>query len=279
MKPRAVAHVDEERARAAQAPGKGHGLADALVRRMGLATQPVDHERLDARQVGQLLVGQRLHVGNVGQRPDAVAHDGQPAVHHAEGHHLYPADAERLVKTDAVQADLRYAGIFMRDEAVRNALLQMGGTIVLGINVDVAENAERPQVVQPAHVVVVFVREQNGVEPAKRQGQHLAAEIGAAVDEDAAAVVGFEQGRRALPAVARIGRRADGARAAHLGYARAGAGAKESEFHGLPQIKLTSGCRSMPKLLRTSARMASDRATTSRPVAPPRLTSTSAWRS
>ena len=159
----------------------------------------------------------------------------------------------------------------MWPEAIAHVLQNGGGHVGFGPHVDGAEVRERAQVVESRHVVKMFVGEEHGFEcrhgvgVARRfvqsggaglfvahfgdvpfvvgegrvgavrvfgdEAQHLRAEVGPAVNEQEAVVVGFEQGRAAQTAVAHIRRGADGTRAAHLGHTGRGAGAEKVKSH------------------------------------------------
>ena len=62
-----VAGVYEVGVVGAYAAGEGNGLVEGLVRVVWLLPQSVNYEYVGAGEVGQLLVGDGLHVGNVGQ--------------------------------------------------------------------------------------------------------------------------------------------------------------------------------------------------------------------
>ena len=114
-------------------------------------------------------------------------------VHHLDGHHLDIADAEGLMGPGHMQVETRHTWIEMLGEAVGHGGFQSVDGSLVGIDMDVAEDAERPQVVDAADVVVVDMGEQDAVETLEWQGEYLLAEIGSAVDEHPRGV-GLEQG-------------------------------------------------------------------------------------
>ena len=178
---------------------------------------------------------------------------------------------ERLVDGKLVHRELRRTGVVVFPKAVAHVPENGGGHVGFGPHLDWTEVGERAQVVESRHVVEMFVGEEHGFErrhgigsagrfvESGRAGlfvahfgdvpfvvgegrvgavrvfgdetQHLRAEVGPAVDEQEAMVVGFEQGRAAQTAVAHIRRGADGTRAAHLGHTGRGAGAEKVKSH------------------------------------------------
>lgn len=68
--------------------------------------------------------------------------------------------------------------------------------VYLSVTVDIhiPEPAEWPQIVYPAHVVVMLVRQQYGIYSFKRQIQRLLSEIGPAVEQYAAALGFYKDG-------------------------------------------------------------------------------------
>jgi hypothetical protein len=72
-------------------------------------------------------------------------------------------------------------------EAVGYALPEVVGAEGLGIHIDIAEDAVGAQVVESAHVVVVFVSNEYRIDGLEFGGEHLLSEVGSAVDEYAPA--------------------------------------------------------------------------------------------
>ena len=83
-----VAAVDEPGLTGSYAMGKADGIVEGLVAVMGLLAKGIDNEGVTAQDVGQLVVADGLHVGDVNQGGmrmekggrrcggDAVAEDG-----------------------------------------------------------------------------------------------------------------------------------------------------------------------------------------------------------
>jgi hypothetical protein len=94
------------------------------------------------------------------------------------------------------------------------------------------DEVEHPQVVEAVDVVGVGVGEEHGIDAADVVNERLLAEVGRGVDEERAATAGiehFDQHAGAQPAVARVGRGADGAVAGDARHAGRGAGAEERD--------------------------------------------------
>ena len=211
-----VAHVDQEGAGTAQLFGEFYGFGNGLVRVVRGVAQAVHDERPDALQQGKLVRRQCLHVRDVGQRSYAEPENGQAAVHDAQRQNSGIADTELLARPDAVQADLGNARIFVFRKTVGDALLQMCGAEVFGIDIHIAEDAQGAEIVQSAYVVIVLVRDEYGVDGPEVKGEHLLAEVRSAVYQDAFPAVAFHQGRCPQPAVVQVVGGADGTGASHL---------------------------------------------------------------
>ena len=192
-------------------------------------------------------------------------------MHHTDGGDGGTGRCERLVDGKLVHRELRRTGVVVFPKAVAHVPENGGGHVGFGPHVDGAEVRKRAQVVESGHVVEMLVGEEHGFErrhgigsagrfvESGRAGlfvahfsdvpfvvgegrvgavrvfgdeaQHLHAEVGPAVDEQEAVVVGFEQGRAAQTVVAHISRGADGTGTAHLGHTGRGAGAEKVKSH------------------------------------------------
>jgi hypothetical protein len=97
----------------------------------------------------------------------------------------------------------------------------------------------RADVIEAEDVVGVPVRENDGVETLQIRSEHLLAEIRTGINHYSAARV-LQQYRRAQAAVMRVGRVADGARAADRGHAHGCAGAEDGQpetWHGIQGLR------------------------------------------
>lgn len=107
----------------------------------------------------------------VGQRPDAVAcHLEAVGVVPAHGLDPQAPHLERTVGVDLVQRDLGHAAILVAGKGVVEVLAHDGRGAGRGVEVDavdgrrVVDEVEGAHVVDAARVVLVLVREQDGVE-------------------------------------------------------------------------------------------------------------------
>ena len=225
VQPYVVGHVREEGPSGSYACGKPHGFFEVLMGGVWLLAQGIDDQHLHPVEQAERLVGQGEHVGDVGQPSSyAVPQDGQTTVHDAEGQHLRPPYVEGGAGVNLGQPDAGDARIGVLDEAVGHTCPQVVGGVVLGVDGYLAEAAEGAQVVQPSHVVVVFVGDEHAVYGAKPVApQHLFAEVGSAVYQDVLALVREDQCGGAQAVVARVGRGAHRTGAAHFGDTRGGA--------------------------------------------------------
>ena len=155
-------------------------------------------------------------------------------MHHTDGGDGGTGRCERLVDGKLVHRELGRTGVVVFPKAVAHVPENGGGHVGFGPHVDGAEVRKRAQVVESGHVVEMLVGEEHGFErghgvgEARRlvqsggaglfvahfgdvpfvvgegrvgavrvfgdEAQHLRAEVGPAVDEQEAMVVGFEQG-------------------------------------------------------------------------------------
>lgn len=215
-----VAHVDEISIARLQTLGKGAGFFDGFVAVVRLVAQGTEHEDARTASIGHGLGRKGGDVRDIHQSANAETEYGQFAVHHGQGQHLRARNAAGLQGVQRVEFEVGDAGIFVFHKTVREAAAHIVGTIFISIYLHGIGPAEGAQVVDAAHVVVVLVREQHGIGAhGTGQAQHLLAEVGAAVDEDSAALGGFYQCRGAQPLVARVGAGAYGAVAAYDGNA------------------------------------------------------------
>ena len=213
-------------------------LREVEMRRMRSETQRIDRQHLRTAQFFGLGVLDGLEVRQVGQRPDAEARDleafGMVARH---GHDLHIADTERPCGVDFVQFDLRHAAVFVLREGIVEILAHALQRPRGGPDMDlvdgrrVIDEIESPHVVQTADMVLVLVSQQNGVEMPHARAEHLVAEIGSGVDDDAHAPR-LDHRRGAQTVVAPVRRRAYLAAAADDGYALRSTGSQKGEFHG-----------------------------------------------
>ena len=215
-----VGEVNEEGSLGTDASGETDGIIDEHVGMVfALEAQGIDDERADSLKLLEALVGNGFHVGDVGEIAEAIGENRHFPVHHLDGLPLDVADFLFFAGLDRMQIEPRNARIEFFGEAIRHRDAQRVGGSLVGIDVDVAENAETAQVVEAGHVVVVDVGEENAVELPKRQRHQLHPNVGAAVDEQARRVA-FQQSHATKTAVARVAAPTNFALTAQNGYAR-----------------------------------------------------------
>ena len=215
-----VGEVDEERALGTDAAGKFDGVIDEHVGMvLALEAQSIDDERFHTCETGSALVGNRFHVGDIGEIAETIGQNRHFSVHHLDGLPLDVANFLGLTRLDGMQIEARNTRIEFFGEAIRHRNAQGGSRRGVGIDVDVAENAKTAQVVHSSHVVVVDVGEQHAVDFPKRQRHQLHPNVGTAVDEQARRV-GFQQSHATKTAVARVATPTNFTLTAQNGYAR-----------------------------------------------------------
>lgn len=179
--------------------------------------ESIDHEGIYTFKVLVFLFRYGLHVGDVEEIPDAEAHDRECTVKDTDGENFDSRDVDRFVGSHREEIDGRHARIalFLGCEAVRDALEEMVGTELFGIDIDIAEDAVWTKVIESAHMVIVFVGDEYGIEAAEVSGEHLLTEVRSAVDEYAT-TINIDKSGATQTFVAWIGAGACGAVAAYL---------------------------------------------------------------
>ena len=119
-------------------------------------------------------------------------------------------DQERMGAVDGVQVPFRSTGVFVLREGVGVFAAERILHIRLAVDIDrvALAQVEGTDVVQSGRMVLVVVREQDGVQVIHPGAQHLVAEVRSGVHQDGQAAV-FHQRGGAQPLVARVGRAAD----------------------------------------------------------------------
>lgn len=114
---------------------------------------------------------------------------------HSYGEYLHSTYIYRFVRTHGEEVDGWHSrvALLQRREAVWDAFEEVVGTELLGIDIDIAEDAVWAQVVESTHMVVVLMGDEYGIEAAKLHAEHLLTEVGTAVDEYAA-VIDIDEG-------------------------------------------------------------------------------------
>ena len=197
--------------------------------------QRIDHQGIHPFQERHLAWIDGFHIGDIRQWPDAIGEDRQLSMHDHEGCYFDIADRERLVWRHLMQQKFWYSRIMVFVETIRHGLAQRLGGVGVGEDIDIVEfgvvdGAEGSQVVDARHMVVVYVRDEHTIDFAERHPQHLLAEIGSAVYDDAC-VLRLYHRRGAQSVVVRIRAGTDLALASDGGYAPRCTCTKKSELH------------------------------------------------
>ena len=226
-----MTHVDEQGATSPYPTGKGDGIVDELMGVMGLhEAQGIDHQDLRAFKIWQFALVDGLHIGDIGERPHAIAQDGQFAVHHLEGHDLEVANLQGHMGQDLMQADGRDTRIAVLRKTVGQHLEHRCLGMRVGIDIDLAELTVRADVVHASHVVVVAVSDQDTVDLTEGLREDLLSEVGTTVDENAGGLRLYQGGATGT-FVARILAPAYLALATDHGNTAGGAGSEKRQFH------------------------------------------------
>lgn len=189
-----------------------YGLLQTPVGVVRAAFYRIDYEMLKAFELGELLLGDVVHVGAVGYVAETETENGEGAVHApyrddrrfadnavgiSRNFVVAPAGLpfqmrKRVVETDlerlgsnVVDMPLRGAGVFVLSESV--GILHPERILDIFLAVDVAGTAlrvvQRSYVIQSASMVLVIVGQQDSVEMAHPCAEHLCPEVRAGVHE------------------------------------------------------------------------------------------------
>lgn len=231
-----VGGVDEKGLAGMDLADEVQGFVESLVGGMWLPAQGVDDERLYADELRQGLFGQAAEVGDVGQAIFPLpGEDGETGVVDYKRAPNHAAHFDGLARSYVVETDVGHARIFVFHKTIGHALPLVAGTECVGVDVDGSLRAVGTQVVESAHVVIVFMGEQHGTDGllAHRFGQaeHLLPEVRPAVEEQRA-FGRFEQGRSAQTPVAGVGGCTHRTVAAQLRHTCAGSRAEKMQTEG-----------------------------------------------
>ena len=127
-------------------------------------TQRVDYQQGHAFETRHHVVGNRLGIGDVGQRADTVAQNGQIIVHHGNGFHPHTLDQERLALLDNMFLELSDTRVRIVSKAIGYALVQIVQHVGTGINGHWPFKAIGPHVVQSRHMVKMDVCQQHCIQ-------------------------------------------------------------------------------------------------------------------
>ena len=122
--------------------GIGNGLFEVLVRWMGFLAECTDDEDVEVVEFGVFFFGDKGYIGKVCHATNAVACDGEFAMHYAYWCDFYAVYVEWGIDVDFVHYDAWYAWVERFAKAVGDACAYGCGYVWFGIDVDVAESAE-----------------------------------------------------------------------------------------------------------------------------------------
>ena len=205
MKTHIMTDMDQQIVLCPYPTGKGYRVVDQLMGVMGLGeAKGIHHQQFGSFHICIFLLGNRLHVGNIGQGTDTITQDGQFAVHHLNRHDVQVADTEGFMFVDLMQSDGRHSRITVLCKTVRQHLEHTLSGNRISIDIDLAKLTIRTDIIHATYMVVMAVGYQDTVDPAKGFGKDLLTEIRTAVDEQARLFRLYQHGT-ASPFVLRIG--------------------------------------------------------------------------
>lgn len=182
MKTGIVAHVDEVGLGAAQTSAEGNSFINSLMRRMLILPQSIDNEHIQSPEQVLLTIWQVFHVGNIANVPDTKPQYGQLTMHHLKGRHGNITDLQAVMRVYPLQFQLGNAGIDISQEAIWQALFQVGGGVVIGIERQFFAVTEWSEIVDASHMIVMLMGDQARVDVTLHAySQHLLAKIGTAI--------------------------------------------------------------------------------------------------
>ena len=175
---------------------KRYGIINRLMRCMSEGTKRIHYQHVDPTQGLIRRLGSRKHVGHKAQRPDAIAQNGQHAMHHLQRQHLDSLNGKWAIGLDGMKVQTGNAGIEYLLEQIGEAFAKMRTRGPIGKDIDITEAAEGAQVIYTSRVIVVLVGEKYSIQTVEGYSQHLLTKVGTTVNQDAC-IVGFHQYRHA----------------------------------------------------------------------------------
>ena len=233
MQSDSVCAMDEERLLRPYPFGEFDSISEQLVRMMlFLLSERIDHEHFRTFEIRHFCLVDGLHVGNISQFSYSEPQNGHFAMHHHKRQDINVAYANGNMRFQYMKGEKRNPWIEMLREAIREVVLHTLSGILIGIDINRSELAERPDVVDSPHMVVVDMGEKHSVERFEVEGQYLLSEIRSTIDEHPCRL-GFEQSRTPKPMVMWVFASAHLTVAPDIGNASRSACAKKSESHDI----------------------------------------------
>lgn len=189
---------------------------------MFLVSQSIDNQGIDALKVRELIFRNGLHIGNIEEISDAEPNDREFAVEdadreYADGTIILILKDDRHMGLDGEQINSWYSWIalVLRCEAIWYAFDEVVGTELFSIDINIAKDAVRAQIIKSAHMVVVFVGNKHGIKFAEVYTKHLLTEVWSTINEYATTIYIYNS-TTTQPSVTRISAGADCAVASYL---------------------------------------------------------------
>ena len=176
------------------------GFGQTEVGKVFLFPQSVNHQYLHTFQLIQFFRLDTVGIGHIPQPSDPVTQHGHVLVHRLDRHHLHAAHAERwLVARKLVNHRLGQTGKLVRRKDIMVVALngRAGNPVAIEVHLLILHIVERPDVVQPGHVVPVGMGDKDALQMHHLLPQHLVPEVGANVNQDILPRVGHHKSRRA----------------------------------------------------------------------------------
>ena len=147
------------------------------------------------------------HIGNIPQTSiNAIPQNRKLSMHYLQRQHLRLMDVKRSPGFHLLQENTRNTWINLINKAIRHTGTQMASSIGISINRNLTKTTKRAQIVQPPHMVIMFMSDQHPVYRFKKTGpQHLFPKIRTAIYQYIR-IIGTYQGRRTQTIVAFISR-------------------------------------------------------------------------
>jgi len=201
----------------------GQSFCHAQVRRVRSIAEGVENQDVDATQQLDGAGRNGFRIRHVGDRAAAETVYRPPTVVDRDGDDLVPEEVERTV--ELVQAQIRFPAVERQGLAERVAVANAQFASRFRVRVDgqrrLRQVVELAQVVEPADMISVRVREENSLDTTQTGCNRLEAEFRGSIDQHVV-FPEVQHCRRARSSIARIDRGAGSAAAPDDGYSVGG---------------------------------------------------------
>ena len=179
-----MTYMGEQCAAGTNAAGKGYGIIDKLMRVVRtVEAQGIDHKSLHTIQQVGLIRLDGLHVGDVGEMPEAETQDGQLSMHHADGQYLDVSEGHHLAGSYLVQTYGGYTRVTVGGKTIGQHLHHASACFFVGIDVDFTKLTVGTYIVHTPHMVVMGMSDEDSVNTPEGLRKNLLAEVGTTVYE------------------------------------------------------------------------------------------------